>query len=58
MPLKKCKRDQGAERGEETGNALQSPKAASSESSAPEQQPKNQTTAKFSTATRGTSIPF
>lgn len=51
------KHDQGAERGEETGHALQSPRPASSESSTPEQDPKK-TNAKFSTATRSTGISF
>lgn len=58
MPHKKRKHDQGAEGREEAGNALQTPKPARLESSTPKQEPQNQTTAKFSTATRSTSIPF
>lgn len=58
MPHKLCKYNQGAEMGEDTKNALQSPKPASSEFSAPEQDPRNQTTVKASIAGRSTCIPF
>lgn len=58
MLHKMLKYDQGAEMGEDTRNALQSPKPASSEFPAPEQDPRNQTTVKFSTAGRSTCIPF
>lgn len=58
MPHKLCKYNQGAEVGEDTRNALQNPKPAGSEFSFHEQDPRNQTTVKVSTAGRNTCFPF
>lgn len=58
MPHKMCEYNQGVEMGEDTRNALQSPRQASTEFSAPEEGPRNQTIMKFSTTRRSTCIPF